>query len=1111
LSDAVHLHNQTTSARYTNLPTIQQTIQQSVAVNASISEHRVQKCGQEGRKSVYKTGIGVRGGQIMKTGNEEATEVRLQIQLFGAFDVRVNGVPIPPLRSRKVQWLLALLILRHGQALDRAWLAGTLWPESAHSQALYNLRQSLSNLRHVLGETGLCLHAPMVNALSLDLTRARVDVLAFDAAIAAGDETSLEHAVALYRGPLLEGCAEEWVFSERRTCEESYLCALERLADMALSRGEGSAAVTYLRAAIQTDPFRERAQRALIQALASVGDYGAAVQTYRDLRLLLRRELNTDPDPETVTLFQHIRSEARRLTLVRPSVSIEPAPAPSRQLPSPLTALVGRRPEVEQIVTTLRTVRLLTLTGSGGVGKTRLAIAVAEEVAEEYPDGVFFVDLAPLSDPALIAQSVATVLQVREEPGRSTLLTLREHLQSKTLLLLLDNCEHLLDPCASVVDAILHNCSGVDILATSRQILGLTGEVRWTVPPLTTPALTSLTYKSRHSPKEWLSLLSEYEAVALFVIRAQQAQPTFQMSARNAEAIAQICFHLEGIPLALELAAARVRTLSVEDIKSRLDNRFRLLTGGSRTALPRQQTLRALIDWSYDLLNAQERTLLCRLSVFAGGCTLQAAEHICSGEAAQQGSGESIEDWEVLDVLASLVDKSLVQVEEQEGCVRYRMLETMRQYAAEKLPQNGEAQTLKSRHRDFFLALAEEAEPRLMGPDQALWFDRLETEHDNLRTALHWERGEAAQRLAGALWRFWMVRGYLSEGRERLTIALSHPQSQGSTAIRAKTLSGAGTLARQQGDYASAQRLYEESLAIRRELADRPGIAASLGSLGTMAYTRGDYAAARALYEESLAIQHELGDKHSITGSLTGLGAVAYSQGDYVGARKYHEESLAMRRELGDRLEVAKALGSLGVLVGSQGDYLAARGVFEESLAIRHELGDEQGIAWSLDNLGMVACALCEYASARALHEDGLKIQRELGDRHGIAGSLAGLGAIAYNQGDYAMAQSRHRESLVLKQELGDWQGIAYSLAAFAALASVQEQTNRAARLWGAAEALRERLHVPLPPCEQAQYDRLVAQSRTVMSKDAFATAWSEGSTLTMEQAIEYALKANAI
>lgn len=350
----------------------------------------------------------------MEVENNPASECRLQAQLFGSFDARVNGVPIPPLRSRKVQWLLALLLLRHGQALDRAWLAGTLWPESAPDQALYNLRQSLSNLRHALGPIGQWLHAPMVNALALDVAHAAVDVISFDAAIATGEKADLEHAIALYRGPLLEGCAEEWVLGERRVREESYLTALEKLGDMALACGEGSAAIKYFRMAIQADPFRETAQRALIQSLAAVGDYGASAQAYRDLRLLLRRELNADPDPKTSALFQQIRSQARRQIQPRPALPDAPRSAPPdvprpsspRRLPTPLTALVGRKSEMEQVITTLRASRLLTLTGPGGVGKTRLAIAVAEAIAEEYPDGICFVDFAPLASPALIAQTV---------------------------------------------------------------------------------------------------------------------------------------------------------------------------------------------------------------------------------------------------------------------------------------------------------------------------------------------------------------------------------------------------------------------------------------------------------------------------------------------------------------------------------------------------------------------------------------------------------------------------------------------------------------------------------------------------------------------------------
>jgi len=993
--------------------------------------------------------------------------------LFGALDVRLDGAPIPPLRTRKVQWLLALLLLHHDQALDRVWLAGTLWPESAPGAALFNLRQSLSNLRRALGPAERCLQASMVNALTLDAAPIEADVIAFDTAVAAGDRTSLEQAVSLYRGPLLEGCAEEWVFAERRVREEQYLSALEKLAEQALGRGERDVAATYLRSVIQVDPLREQTQRALIQTLAAMGDHGAAVQVYRDLRVLLRRDLNTDPDPETQAVFQQVRAEALSTSRTAPP-AIAPLPAPPttrRPLPCPLTTLVGRQTEIEEIRNTLKSARLVTLTGPGGVGKTRLAIAVGEQVAEAYQDGVCFVDLAPLSEPDLLAQTVAGVLEAPEEPGRSVLSTLQDYLQARSMLLLLDNCEHLLDRCADLVYALLQSCPGVHVLATSRQNLGLTGEVGWKVDTLSTPSLSNLTTRDRPQ-KDRMSLLSEYDAVQLFVVRAQQAMPAFQMTAQNAEEIARICAHLDGLPLALELAAARVLSLSVAEIQDRLADRFRLLTGGSRAALPRQKSLRALLDWSYDLLNPAEQTLLRRLSVFAGGFTLQAAAVVCPEESLTDQDTLSEEDayeaWETLDLLSSLVDKSLILAEHEAGRTRYRLLETMRQYAQDRLQECGETDRVKQRHQAFFVALAEEAEPQLLGPEQAAWLHRLETDHDNLRQALDGGDPEGALRLAGALWRYLKVRGYFSEGRLWSVRALEGETGRGRPSVRAKALHGAGILAVAQGDYKAARAYHEESLALYRKDEEESGIADALLSLGNIASEQGDYTTARTLYSESLEIRRRTADRHGISTLLNNLGSIASELGDPRAAQTLYEESLQLRRELGNRV----------------------------------------GIAGSLNNLGNVAMDLEDYAKARALFSESLALQRELGNRLGTAMALYSLGIIASEYEEFAATHRLYEESLFLYQELGYKRGIACTLEALGALALTEDQAVRAAQLLSAAESLRNALGTHLSPFDQKQHDTLVEQARAALGEERFADAWSEGSALTVEQAIGYACSA---
>jgi predicted ATPase/class 3 adenylate cyclase/Tfp pilus assembly protein PilF len=786
------------------------------------------------------------------------------------------------------------------------------------------------------------------------------------------------------------------------------------------------------------------------QTLLSQTTYDLVRDTLPDaasLRDLGAHQLKDLARPEQVYQLQH----PGLLGEFPPIKSLSTHP---NNLPKQLTSFIGRQKEIAEIEALLVRTRLLTLTGSGGSGKTRLSLQVAADSLEQFPDGAWFVELASLSDPGLVPQTVATVLGVKEEPGKPIRQTLTEHLKHKRLLLLLDNCEHLLDVCAKVADALVRQCPSVQILASSREVLGIAGEQTYRVPSLSLPDP-----KQAQTPQT----LSQYESVQLFIDRALLVRPNFQVTNQNAPALASLCFHLDGIPLAIELAAARVRSLLVEEIDGKLDQRFRLLTGGSRTALPRQQTLRSLIDWSYDLLNEPERLLLQRLSVFAGGWTLEAAEQVCAGE--------GVEDWEFLDLLTSLADKSLAVAEQNDGRSRYRLLETVRHYARERLVESGGGEAVRERHRDYFLALAEEAEPKLLGAEQAEWLQRLEEEHENLRAGLVWSLVEAGSggglRLCGALLRFWSTRGHLSEGREWCVRVLEKAGGEERPQERAKALNVAGVLAYYQGDYPAARARHEESLAILRQLGDRRGMASSLNNLGNVTCEQGDHSAARALHEESLAIRRELGDRRGIATSLGNLGIVACDQGDFASARALHEECLAIRRELGDRGRIANSLHNLGLVAYYQGDYPAARSLYEECLAI-----------W-----------------------------REMGYRFGIAVSLSNLGNLVFGQGDYPAAGVLHQEGLVIRRELGDRRGIAYSLEGLATVMAAHGSSLRAARIWGAAERLREEIGSPLPPNERPHYGPRVAAARAALGDDAaFDRAWQQGRALTLEQAIELAL-----
>lgn len=756
-------------------------------------------------------------------------------------------------------------------------------------------------------------------------------------------------------------------------------------------------------------------------------------------------------------------------------------------LPVQLTSFVGREREMAEVKGLLATKRLLTLTGFGGCGKTRLALQVAADVLEEHPEGVWLAELAGVSDPAVVPQVVASALGVREEPGRTLAETLSDYFHERRLLLVLDNCEHVIAACAQLAHTLLGASPHLHILATSRESLGIAGETTWRVPALSLPDLRNL-------PS--LEELAQNEAVRLFVERAVAVKSGFAVTVQNAPGVVQICHRLEGIPLAIELAAAQLRVLSVPQIAARLDDGLRMLPGGRRTA-DRHQRLHAVMEWSYALLSESERIMLRSLSVFAGSFTLEAVEVICAGN--------GIEKEAVLDLLTRLVDKSLVIVDEQNGESRYRLLDTVRRYSGEKLEEANEAKAVRSRYMDWYVALAKRAEPMLRISQE--WFDRLEAEHSNLRSVLDWCRQtqdwEQALRLSAPLRRFWLVRGFWTEGRRWLDEALANARDA-PLPLRAKALEAAASLAQYQADYDRALVLCEDSLVIYRALADKGGIADALTTLGNVLFERGDYAEARRVHEESLAYGRDADDKWSIGASLVNLANVAMHQGDFERARALCQESLAVFQQAGDRRGLAFALNILGLIAHDQGDFIAARKPFEEALGVQRELGDKRGIAISLTNLGLLARELSDYDAAVSLCEEALAIRRQLGDKRGVATLLYHLGQVALCQGGYLRATSLFAESLVMRKAAGNRAGIARSLEGLARAA--RRHPERAARLFGAVATIQETVGEIRARPEQVEYERDLNAVRTELGLKAFGAAWSEGRAMTLDQAVEYAL-----
>jgi predicted ATPase/DNA-binding NtrC family response regulator len=753
-----------------------------------------------------------------------------------------------------------------------------------------------------------------------------------------------------------------------------------------------------------------------------------------------------------------------------PVISVDAsAEPPAGALPLPVTSLIGREQEVREIDRLLGAHRVVTLLGTGGVGKTRLSLTAGAQLRERYPDGVWFVELATVPDAGLVAQAVASTLGLHEDASRPPRELLAAALARRRALLILDNCEHVVEACAELVVALLRACPQLAVLATSRERLNIQGESTFRVPSLAVPD------EHEREPER----LARSEAVRLFVERARLVAPAFALTADNAAAVAELCRRLDGVPLAIELAAARVRLLGVEQIVARLNDRFALLTGGSRTAQPRQQTLRAALDWSHDLLSKPEQTLLRRVSVFAGGFTLEAVEGICAGP--------ELDASQVLDLLGQLVDKSMVLVETAEPgapVARYRLLESIREYCHERARTAGEVAWLRGRHQEWFLALAEEAERRTRGPEQIVWLDRLETEYDNLQAALSWRDPDRASdvlrlRLGAALWRFWEVRGGLREGLKWLGAILADA-GHDAPAERARTLNGAGNLARDVGDYRGAAKYHTEALELRRRIGDSREIARSLNNLGVIAHDQARYADAVAFFSEAILAWHAAGDRHEGLGlTLNNLGRTRRFQGDFERGVALGEEALALFRAIDHAWGTAQELNNLANAAHYQGDLAGARPMYEESLRLRRLVGDRRGMGVALNGLALLHGVTGELETARQLASEALALRRDLGDRRGIGASLFALASVALWGGDLDQAEHLARESLVLRADLGDRLGIVCCLEVLGEAAFERAQHARAARLFAVAAVERAAINAPVPPLHREHVEQIMAALAT--------------------------------
>ncbi|MFN8445924.1 MAG: tetratricopeptide repeat protein [Caldilineaceae bacterium] len=1022
----------------------------------------------------------------------------LQIYLLGQLRIERNGEPLQ-LPRRKVEALLAYLLL-HPERHSRDALATLFWGDTSDVKARHSLRTGLATLRQYLGEALLLSDRDHVQLnpdfpLWVDL-HILLSVAKQPDTMDLTNPESVNSLLALWHTELLTDLYEDWIETER----EHYQARLQKLflnlTQILRAQSEYKRAIEVANHLLKFDPANEAAHQHLMFCYVASGDRGAALRQYELCERALLEDLDAPPLQETTALYQWIKQQEEDSSSTAARIT---------NLPIPLTSFVGRTQQLTEVKRLLSPTacktRLLTLTGAGGSGKTRLAIQSATDLIDSFAHGVWWVELSALTEAEQVARAVAKALGVNEVAHEACLQTVSHSLVDKQLLLVLDNCEHLIEASAEVATYLLGACPNLQILTTSRESLNVAGEVVWQVPTLALPEAQQISL---------LDILLQYECIRLFYERASAVQPGFRLTLENATAVIQICTHLDGIPLAIELAAARVKVLPVEQIATRLSSaigaRFTLLTQGSRNVQPRQQTLRAAIDWSYATLDEKERQLFRILAIFRGGFTLEALEAIVGS----QGDTPQSAMPNLLDLLTQLVDKSLVIVEPHGGENRYRLLETLREYALEQFVHAAEEQRLQQCHAEVFLALAEKAEPDLIRVRHQGWLDRVETELPNLRAALEFllvsEQGELALRLASLLYRFCDYRSYVQEGREWLQKALTK-RATATTATIAKALNASGWLAFRQGDLEDAHRYLQEGLALFQTVEDEYGIADILQMMAVIEMDRGEYVLGRQHLEESLRLSQQLNDLPGIARAMARLGGLAWDQDRFAESRDYHRENLRLQREIGHQVHVAVAALNVGDTERMLDNFTAARTYYEESLQIAQTLQHKGVTGAALKGLGLLSFRQGDYQQARQFSEEALHIFQEVGDKSHIGFAYSSVGDVHCKFGENNDALNCYSHYLQIMVEIG------YKWPTFDALESISilltdlgKHLDTATRFWGAADQLRQETGLAVAADQHAKHERILNCLRQQLGDGPFQECFKAGHTTPLTQLVAEAM-----